>query len=138
MPKTVAVQAFASEVPPPEPKATHLSKIDALPLGLAPRYFSARQAAAYLGVGIDTFRREVERGWWPKPLRRGGAQGLATWDRRLLDIHADRLSGLEATTCAEPPAIVEPAVNLVARMDRTRSDGLRTDRRRRSEHGGGQ
>ena len=43
-----------------------------LPAGLAPLYLSREEAAAYVGVSVDTFIAEVREGWWPEPVRRGG------------------------------------------------------------------
>ncbi len=66
----------------------------ALPAGLAPRYLSRTEAAAYLGVSVETFDEEVRSGQWPPARRRGAKGSRVTWDRVLLDAFADRDSGL--------------------------------------------
>lgn len=58
------------------------------------RFFSRAQAAAYVGVSTRTFDAEIAQGMWPPPLRRGAKGGALTWDRRVLDVAADRLCGL--------------------------------------------
>lgn len=59
-----------------------------------PRWLSQEQAAAYVGVSINTFAEEVAAGLWPKPMRRGKAR--LTWDRNLLDAASDLESGIGA------------------------------------------
>jgi hypothetical protein len=51
----------------------------AQPAGLAPRFLSVGQAAAYVGVSADTFLEEVALGWWPAALRRGAKGRRLTW-----------------------------------------------------------
>lgn len=65
-------------------------KPDALPGW--PRWLTESLAAAYVGVGQETFRREVAAGIWPQPQARGAKGGLRTWDRLLLDRASDQLS----------------------------------------------
>ena len=77
-----------------------------LPTGLAPRFLSVGQAAAYVGVSADTFLGEVALGWWPAALRRGAQGRRLTWDRLALDAAADRHSGLAA-----PPPAHDPSPN---------------------------
>jgi hypothetical protein len=99
----------------------------ALPPGMAPRYLSREEAAAYLGVGADTFDAEVAKGWWP-PARRRGEQGVRlTWDRHALDAAADQASGLarapesvreEQRTLAEAAALAGVKKNAPPRLDR--------------------
>ena len=50
-----------------------------------PRHLRRAQAAAYVGVGIDTFDWEVSQGIWPPGRQRGKKGGLHTWDRLVLD-----------------------------------------------------
>jgi hypothetical protein len=59
-----------------------------------PRFLSRYEAARYLGVSVDVFSDEVAAGVWPKGSRRGTRGGRVTWDRLLLDLAADRYSGL--------------------------------------------
>ncbi len=73
-----------------------------LPAGLAPRFLSVCQAAAYVGVSADTFLGEVVLGWWPEALRRGAKGRRLTWDRLALDAAADRHSGLAAPPAHDP------------------------------------
>jgi hypothetical protein len=66
-----------------------------------PRCLGRGQAAAYLGVSIDTFDAEVRAGYWPGPERRGAKGGRLTWDRMLLDAAQDRRSRLQVDPAAE-------------------------------------
>ncbi|WP_230410514.1 MULTISPECIES: helix-turn-helix transcriptional regulator [Roseomonadaceae] len=68
---------------------------------MEPRYLSREEAAAYLGVSLDTFLGEVARGEWPPPRLRGAEGQRLTWDRRALDAAADQASGL----CPSPPEV---------------------------------
>lgn len=79
----------------------------ALPPGLAPRYLSREQAAAYVGVPPYTFDAEVRQGWWPAPRLRGEKERLATWDRKALDAAADLAIGI--TGLAPVPAFIAVA-----------------------------
>lgn len=59
-----------------------------------PRLMRADMAAAYVGVGRETFMGEVERGVWPRAIERKGTgekRPLKMWDRRDLDAAVDRL-----------------------------------------------
>ncbi|MFZ2869361.1 helix-turn-helix transcriptional regulator [Zavarzinia sp.] len=56
-----------------------------------PRMLSRDQAAAYLGVSVGTFTREVAAGQWPQPLDRGRRK---TWDRFALDRTLDERMGV--------------------------------------------
>jgi hypothetical protein len=80
-----------------------------LPAGLAPRFLSVCQAAAYVGVSVDTFLGEVALGWWPAALRRGAKGRRVTWDRLALDAAADRHSGLVAPPALDPSPDAEVA-----------------------------
>jgi hypothetical protein len=68
-------------------------------LPVQPRFLSREQAAAYVGVCPNVFDSEVRDGIWPPAQRRGARLGRLTWDLKLLDLYADRYSGL-----ASPPA----------------------------------
>lgn|SRR5574341_182137 len=57
-----------------------------------PRGLTEDLAAAYVGVGVETFRLEVKAGTWPKPRRAGTKGGLNVWDRHAIDAAYDRLS----------------------------------------------
>lgn len=81
----------------PDTAASHPSSRTArLPPGLTPRYLSRAEAAAFVGVSVDTFNREVALGWWPPPRRRGAKTTRLTWDIRALEIAADRAAGIGA------------------------------------------
>lgn len=67
---------------------------------LPPRFLRAEQAAAYLGVSVDTFRAEVAAGMWPPPIRRGAR--TLTWDRLALDKAADTLMLSGKTEAGSP------------------------------------
>lgn len=71
---------------------------DTLPTWLVPRFLSREEAAAYVGVSINTFDQEVSRGLWPRPLARGLKGRRLTWDRMALDAAADVASGLRAAS----------------------------------------
>ena len=47
-------------------------------------------AAEYVGVSLGQFRREVEKGIWPRPVNRNAR--LNTYDRKALDDAVDRLA----------------------------------------------
>jgi hypothetical protein len=65
-----------------------MKKADALPDGLSPRLLSTAQAAAFFGLSAGLFRREFRA----LPTIKVGARVL--YDLRVLENHADRLSGL--------------------------------------------
>jgi hypothetical protein len=100
------IGAVATPVPPPDPKQRRKPMLRlitnemmplrerCLPPGLAPRYLSREQAAAYVGVSASVFDAEVRSGQWPLGRRRGAKDGRLTWDRLLLDQYADRHSGI--------------------------------------------
>jgi hypothetical protein len=76
-----------------------------------PRYLTREVAATYLGVSVDVFDNEVRNGIWPAAFRRGGRGGKLTWDKRLIDAAADRVSGLSdqamvvgGPVAADPPS----------------------------------
>jgi predicted DNA-binding transcriptional regulator AlpA len=83
---------------PPAPACRADARLAHLVDALQPRRFlSVAEAADYVGVSASTFLAEVRQGLWPPPLRRGSKRTRLTWDRRLIDAHADRLSGLGET-----------------------------------------
>lgn len=53
-----------------------------------PRWLIEPLAAAYVGLGVESFRQEVAAGIWPKA--REGKRKV--WDRDLLDQRSDQLS----------------------------------------------
>lgn len=61
-----------------------------------PRWLNQRQAAAYVGVSVGTFAKELAKGTWPAPGRASGRWRL--WDRLLLDATSDRISNLSTGT----------------------------------------
>ena len=58
------------------------------------RGLTERQAAAYVGVGLETFRSEAARGIWPGPRLHGRKQKKKVWDKCALDLAYDRLSSV--------------------------------------------
>jgi predicted DNA-binding transcriptional regulator AlpA len=58
-------------------------------LAYPPRGFNAERAAAYVGVSLSTFLRQVEEGIWPRPRR---IKGAVVWDRLSLDAAFDNLA----------------------------------------------
>ena len=81
----------------------------ALPYGLSPRYLSRVEAAAYVGVSPDTFDEEVAAGQWPQARRRGKKGTRITWDRVLIDLFADRDSGLAGADLPRSAGTGQPA-----------------------------
>lgn len=72
----------------------------------APRYYppaamGADDAAAYVGLGTSTFRREVVAGNAPRPVH--PVPGRAVWRRADLDAWLDRLAGDVAASAAANP-----------------------------------
>ena len=68
------------------------SRADIQGLPFWPRGLSAEQAAAYVGVSVNTFLEEVKAGRWPAPQRRGLKGGRKIWDRRQIDERYDALA----------------------------------------------
>lgn len=58
------------------------------------RGMTEKQAAAYLEIGLATFRDEMARGIWPPPRRVGRKQKKRVGDRRAVDLAYDRISGI--------------------------------------------
>jgi hypothetical protein len=79
---------------------------------IVPRYFSRTQAAHYLGVSATTFQHEVNVGMWPPGRRRGLRNGRVTWDRKLLDLWADRDSGIDSGTLQSGALGIEEEIAL--------------------------
>jgi hypothetical protein len=73
-----------------------------------PRFLSRDEAARYLGVSVDVFAAEVTDGIWPQGFRRGTRGGRVTWDRLLLDLAADRCSGLTVLDSSGPSKCAVP------------------------------
>lgn len=71
-----------------------------------PRHLRREQAAAYVGVSVPEFMREVEAGTWPRPVARGARPGKRgarlTWDRLALDRASDALCLLPAKAGCPP------------------------------------
>lgn len=74
-----------------------------------PRGLSAEQAAAYVGVSVNTFLEEVKAGRWPEPQRRGRNGGRKIWDRRQIDQRYDAL--------AQPGAVELTDAQILERLD---------------------
>ena len=77
-----------------------------------PRYLNQSEAAQYVGVSETTFKNEVASGIWPQPMRRGSKDTRRTWDRRLLDLWADRHSGIGSTQESAPMVNAEELIAL--------------------------
>jgi len=67
-----------------------------------PRLLSRDEAARYVGVSAAVFDEEVRAGLWPPAWRRGARNGRLTWDRKMLDLAADRASGLQGVAGPAP------------------------------------
>lgn len=79
-----------------------------LPLPLPTRrILDLAEAAEYVGVSATLFLEEVERGMWPRPMRRGASGRRTTWDVRALDAAADLASGLVQTAASPASASAE-------------------------------
>jgi hypothetical protein len=92
-----------------------------------PRFLSRDEAARYLGVSVDVFADEVATGIWPQGFRRGARGGRVTWDRLVLDLAADRCSGLKLMGSSDPSN--GTAVDLDARRWETRLNAAITNKR---------
>ena len=109
---------------------------------IEPRFLTREQAASYVGIGTNTFNHEVKLGIWPPPRIRGGKGGRLTWDRKLLDLYADRDSGIgvvapAATSATVPakPGLTSPlAENMSAPLTQNRAERRAQDTRRRQHH----
>ena len=83
-----------------------------------PRYLSRDQAAAYVGVSVNTFEQEVEQEKWPPGKPRGPKGGRITWDRKLIDLYADRDSGIDAAGDGATPSPPDPWLERWSRGER--------------------
>jgi predicted DNA-binding transcriptional regulator AlpA len=86
----------------------------ALPLPVR-RFLTIREAAAYVGVCVSTFKDEVAAGMWPQPHRRGAKRRALTWDVRAIDLWADRMAGCTPHMPAAPgnPAAAAEAIAML-------------------------
>ena len=57
-----------------------------------PRVLNREQAAGYVGLSVSAFMAGVKINMWPAPIHL--SQHRIGWDRKVLDIYIDRLSGL--------------------------------------------
>ena len=64
---------------------------------ISPRGLNGEQAARYVGVPRRTFTRLVRDGTLPGPMP---FSGDSVWDRKVLDLALDRLSGIDASAVA--------------------------------------
>ncbi|MGI4794430.1 MAG: hypothetical protein ACRYG8_10220 [Janthinobacterium lividum] len=71
------------------------------------RILDLAEAAEYVGVSATLFLEEVERGMWPRPMRRGASGRRTTWDVRALDAAADLASGLVQAAASPAAASAE-------------------------------
>jgi predicted DNA-binding transcriptional regulator AlpA len=62
-----------------------------LPAGITVRCLSKSQAAAYIGVSVNTFSRMVQNNEAPKPIQI--SQRRLVWDVKQLDALIDSFSG---------------------------------------------
>jgi hypothetical protein len=79
---------------------------------LDPRGLTRDQAAAYCGVSAARFDQGRERGEYPQPTLPAGR-----YDRRLIDLALDRLSGLAEVAAGAAPAAPSPDDVLQAWLD---------------------
>ncbi|GBQ93773.1 DNA-binding protein [Gluconobacter albidus] len=111
-------------------------------MDIEPRFLNREQAAAYVGIGVHVFNQEVKLGIWPQPRVRGPGGGRLTWDRKLLDLYADRDSGIgvatpAATSAAFPaqPGLTHSlAENMSATLTQNRAERRPQEARRRQHH----
>lgn len=77
---------------------------------LAPIFLSEEEAAAFVGVGVTTFREEVEARMWPAAVRRGRLGRRLTWYRPALEEAAARIAtaGRGVPERPSPPARKDP------------------------------
>jgi predicted DNA-binding transcriptional regulator AlpA len=61
-------------------------------IAVAPRVMSRKEAAAYVGLGVDAFNQEVQSGTFPAPLALARTR-RAVWDRVALDKALDAQMG---------------------------------------------
>lgn len=105
--------------------------------GFLPRFLNRKQAAEYVGIGVPTFNQEVALGIWPAARIRGGKGGRLTWDRKLIDLYADRDSGIgveaPAATSASFPAKAVTTTSLAENMSATLTQN-RAERRAQNAH----
>jgi hypothetical protein len=74
--------------------AGNMTKLEALDwlvkYGAVSRGYPEEPAAAYVGLGVERFRKEVAAGRLPEPERYGKR---LVWDKLLLDHHMNKLAG---------------------------------------------
>ena len=100
-----------------------------LPAGLAPLYLSREEAAAYVGVSVDTFIAEVREGWWPEPVRRGGREGRITWYRPGLELAAQtRHRPAKAVDESEQEAVTAAEAEAIKRLQNAKTRQQRRER----------
>lgn len=63
-----------------------------------PRLITQKQAAAYCGVSAPTFAKWVLVGSMPPAL-----SVMKRWDKKAIDAHLDKISGLEVSDTQEDP-----------------------------------
>lgn len=68
------------------------------PPTIEPRLLTQKQAAAYCGVSAPTFAKWVLNGAMPPAL-----SGMKRWDRKAIDAHLDKVSGLDVRQEQEDP-----------------------------------
>ena len=93
-----------------------------------PRWLNRLQAAAYLGVSTDTFKKEQTAGLWPAAGRSSGKWQL--WDRCLLDAYSNRLSGLSTETGDEENGYGRDPGYIKRRLEAAYGDEARAKRKR--------
>ncbi|KZK82974.1 hypothetical protein PsAD13_03176 [Pseudovibrio sp. Ad13] len=62
------------------------------------RLLSKQQAAEYCGLSVSGFDNWIEKGLAPPPL-----PGTQRWDKKAIDLHFDRMSGLQPKADNENP-----------------------------------
>ena len=93
-PSSLTRPVYADDDAPQRPlPAPRMPTASLLPLPTK-RILDLAEAAEYVGVSVTLFLEEVEKGMWPRPMRRGASGRRVTWDVRALDAAADRHLGL--------------------------------------------
>jgi len=78
-------------------------------MSLPPRLISAKEAACYVGVSVNTFRSYVRLGRFPKPIQLGARK---VYDKKKIDLTLDKLSGIQHDC-----GIIETSSTMKERID---------------------
>lgn len=65
------------------------------------RCLDRKEAASYVNVSVGSFDKLIQEGKMPKPIQ---LLGRKVWDKRLIDLVLDRMSGLEPADASYQPS----------------------------------